>query len=120
MAQILTPRFGSRTARSTAGAFALAALLATAAASPTSAGSPKDKAREIAAIRTAVARGELVPLPRILAIARARVAGEVVKTELESDHGRLEYEVKILTPSGRVREVELDARTGKVLKIEDD
>jgi len=32
----------------------------------------------------------------------------------------LSYEVKILTRKGRVREVELDARTGALIKIEDD
>lgn len=78
------------------------------------------EAREIAAIRAAVDRGELVPLPRILALAQAQVAGDVVKTELETEDGRLIYEVKILTPTGRVREVKLDARTGDALSIEDD
>ena len=78
------------------------------------------EAREIAAIRAAVDRGELVPLPRILALAQAQVAGDVVKTELETHKGRLIYEVKILTATGRVREVTLDARTGDTLSIEDD
>jgi uncharacterized membrane protein YkoI len=32
----------------------------------------------------------------------------------------LVYEIKILTSTGRVREVKIDARTGAVLKIEDD
>ena len=78
------------------------------------------EAREIAAIRAAVDRGELLPLPRILALAQAQVAGDVVKTELETHKGRLIYEVKILTATGRVREVTLDARTGDTLSIEDD
>jgi uncharacterized membrane protein YkoI len=77
-------------------------------------------AREIEAIRTAVARGELLPLPRVMALAKARVPGDVVKTELESKHGRLTYEIKVLTASGRLQEVKLDARSGAVLEVEDD
>lgn len=72
------------------------------------------------AIRTAVQRGELLPLPRVLAIAQKHVPGEVVKIELDHESTRITYEIKILTASGRVREVEIDARTGRVIEIEDD
>src|SRR3546814_3397456 len=41
------------------------------------------KRAEQDAIRQAVQRGELLPLPRVLAIAQAKVSGEVVKIELE-------------------------------------
>ncbi|MBL0916690.1 MAG: PepSY domain-containing protein [Sphingopyxis sp.] len=78
------------------------------------------KRAEQDAIRQAVQRGEVLPLPRILAIAQAKVPGEVVKVELEYEPTGIEYEVKILTPLGRVREVEINARTGAVVKIEDD
>jgi len=78
------------------------------------------KRAEQDAIRQAVQRGELLPLPRVLAIAQAKVPGEVVKIELEYESWGIKYEVKILTPSGRVREVEINARTGSVIKIEDD
>lgn len=80
----------------------------------------KNEARQAGQIRSAVERGELITLSKILDLARAQVPGEVLKVELEKDKGGLKYEVKILTPNGRVREVELDARTGKILKIEDD
>jgi uncharacterized membrane protein YkoI len=84
------------------------------------AGDHQEKAQELAAIRAAVQKGELLPLPRIMELAQARVPGDVVKTELESKRGRLIYEVKILTRSGSIREVKLDARTGHILRIEDD
>lgn len=80
----------------------------------------REKARELAAIRAAVQRGELLPLPRIMALALARVPGDILKTELEADRGGLVYEVKILAANGRVREVKLDARTGRILRVEDD
>jgi uncharacterized membrane protein YkoI len=33
--------------------------------------------------------------------------------------GALTYEIRVLTPSGQIREVVLDARTGGFLKIEE-
>ncbi len=78
------------------------------------------KRAEQEVIRSAVQRGELLPLPRVLAIAQKRVPGDVIKVELEYEPTGIEYEVKILTASGRVREVEINARTGRVIRIEDD
>lgn len=101
------------------GLASVAALGMTASAA---AGDKKDQRRaaEAEAIRAAVARGEVMALPRILALAQASVPGEVLKVELEHDKGRLQYEIKILAGNGRVREVKLDARTGGLIKIEDD
>jgi uncharacterized membrane protein YkoI len=75
---------------------------------------------DAARIRMAVAHGRVIPLPRILAVAQARVPGEVLKVELEEISDRLGYEVKMLTPDGRVREIKLDARTGAILAVQDD
>jgi uncharacterized membrane protein YkoI len=77
-------------------------------------------AREHEEIRAALQRGEVLPLARILAIAQERVPGDVLEVELESKRGALVYEIKVLTQSGRVREIKIDARNGTVLKIEDD
>ena len=71
-------------------------------------------------MREALQRGEVLPLVKILAIADQQVPGDVIEVELEDEHGALVYEIKILTGNGRVREVKIDARTGAVLKIEDD
>lgn len=79
-----------------------------------------DKQREHDAIREALQRGETLPLVRILAIAQQAVPGDVLEVELERKHTALIYEIKVLTETGRVREVKIDARTGSVLKIEDD
>lgn len=105
-------------------ALPIAALLALAAAVPASTADKPDHAQrkllEQREIREAVAKKELLPLPRILAIAQAKAPGEVIKVELERKDWGLQYEVKLLTPSGRVREVDIDARTGAVRKVEDD
>jgi uncharacterized membrane protein YkoI len=78
------------------------------------------KKRDHDAARAALARHEILPLPRILALAAQRAPGDVLKVELEDEKGQLIYEVKILGPNGQVREIKLDARTGGVVKIEDD
>jgi uncharacterized membrane protein YkoI len=79
-----------------------------------------DDISEQEAVRAALQRGEVLPLSRIVAITLAEVPGDVIKVKLEHDDGRIVYEIKVLTPRGRVREVELDARTGTILKIEND
>jgi len=76
--------------------------------------------RDHTAVREALQRGEVLPLVKILAIANKEVPGDVIEVELEQEREALVYEIKILTSTGRVREVEIDARTGAVLRIEDD
>jgi uncharacterized membrane protein YkoI len=78
------------------------------------------KPHDHAAIREALQRGEVLPLVKILAIANKEVPGDVIEVELEDEHEALLYEIKILTSTGRVREVKIDARTGTVVSIEDD
>ena len=78
------------------------------------------KAHDHTAVREALQRGEVLPLMKILAIANKEVPGDVIEVELEDEREALVYEIKILTSTGRVREVKLDARTGAVVSIEDD
>jgi uncharacterized membrane protein YkoI len=78
------------------------------------------KPHDHTAVREALQRGEVLPLVKILAIANKEVPGDVIEVELEDEREALVYEIKILTSTGRVREVKIDARTGAVLKIEDD
>jgi uncharacterized membrane protein YkoI len=99
------------------GSLCLAVVLGTTA---TLADDASKKQREQDAIREALQRGETLPLVRILAITQEAVSGDVIEVELERKHETLVYEIKILTPGGRVREVKVDARTGLVLEIEDD
>lgn len=79
-----------------------------------------DKKKDHEAARAALARHEVLPLIKILAIAEQRAPGEVLEVELEEDHGRLKYDLKILAKTGRVLELELDAKTGATLKLEED
>lgn len=70
--------------------------------------------------RELLRRGEIVPLAQILEVVAHRVPGDVIEVELERDDGVWEYKVKVLTATGRVRKLTLDARNGAVLKIKDD
>jgi len=70
--------------------------------------------------RELLQRGEIVPLARILDVVQQRVPGDVIEVELDREDGTWRYKVKVLTPTGRVRKLYLDARNGAVLKIKDD
>jgi uncharacterized membrane protein YkoI len=66
-------------------------------------------------------QGIILPLEQLLAAALGRYPGaRLLEAELEEKHGRYEYEVELLTPSGVVREIKYDARTGTLLKDEED
>ena len=62
--------------------------------------------------------GDILPLSEILTVVRSRFPGEVVGIEFEVDEGIPVYEIKVLEPDGRYLEIELDARTARVLKTE--
>jgi uncharacterized membrane protein YkoI len=64
--------------------------------------------------------GRVIPLEQILEQLHRNVPGKLLETEIERDDGRIIYDLKILRPDGRVQEVEVDAATGEILKIEDD
>ncbi|TYP60742.1 peptidase YpeB-like protein [Stutzerimonas stutzeri] len=70
--------------------------------------------------RQAVDRGDMLPLEQILARIEARHPGRIVEVELEDEDGLWLYEIEVLTPEGRLIEIELDARTGVILGYEED
>jgi uncharacterized membrane protein YkoI len=69
--------------------------------------------------RSALQRGEVLPITRILPLVSQYLPGDVVEVRLETKRGHLYYEIKVLAPSGHVRELVLDARTGEFVAIED-
>lgn len=70
--------------------------------------------------RELLRRGKILPLAQILAAAQKRVPGDVIEVELERDDGLWQYKVKVLTPTGQVRKLYLDARNAAVTRIKDD
>jgi uncharacterized membrane protein YkoI len=70
--------------------------------------------------RGALQRGEVLPIKRLLSITAQYLQGDVVEVRLEPrQNGELRYEIRVLTPSGKIRELQLDARTGDFIGIED-
>jgi len=69
--------------------------------------------------RQALQRGEVLPIARILELVAQHLPGDVIEVQLDERRGRLEYEIRVLTPMGRVRELVLDARTGAFVRFED-
>jgi uncharacterized membrane protein YkoI len=98
--------------------FLLAALML-AVAAPVRA-DDDDDAREQEMARQALQQGLIRPLSEITAALGAQVPGDVISVKLETEEGMFVYEFKVLTPEGVLKEVEVDARTAKVIKVEDD
>ena len=65
--------------------------------------------------------GLILPLESLLQQAMARYPGaRLLEAELEKEDERYIYEIELLTADGVARELELDARDGRVLKDEED
>ena len=62
----------------------------------------------------------ILPFKKILERVRSHIDGEIIETEFEYEDGIPVYEFKFIDRSGRVMEMYVDARNGKVLKKEED
>lgn len=63
--------------------------------------------------------GVIRPLEELMAPALGRYPrAELLEAELEEEDDVLVYEIELLTADGSVRELELDARDGRILKDE--
>ncbi|MET0336880.1 MAG: PepSY domain-containing protein [Caulobacter sp.] len=65
-----------------------------------------------------MAKGEALPLNVMLQHLAKVAPGEVIDIEFERESGRWVYEFKVLQADGAIREVEMDAKSAKVLEIE--
>jgi uncharacterized membrane protein YkoI len=64
--------------------------------------------------------GRIRPLAEIVAAVQAKIPGEMIEVELDREDGAYVYELKILRSDGKIQEIEVDAATGRINKIEDD
>lgn len=66
-------------------------------------------------------QGEILALEKLLDIALSLYPGaRLLEAELEEDDGMYIYEVELITRGGVVREIELNARDGRILKDKED
>lgn len=70
--------------------------------------------------RRALQAGEILPLSQVLAAAEKHHPGRVIELELERDDGLWIYELEIVTPDGRLFEMEINAATAVVLDLEEE
>jgi len=78
-----------------------------------------DDEHERDAVHRAVEAGEIKSLADILAAVRGKLPGEVAGVEIEREHGRWLYEFRVVDDKGRLFEVYVDARSGKIEKIKE-
>ena len=88
------------------------------AQSATPAPAPEEDDQETA--RRALENKEILPLSTVLARIEGEFTGDVVEIELERKRGAWVYEIEIIDADGRVRDIDVDARTGEVITIEFD
>jgi uncharacterized membrane protein YkoI len=69
-------------------------------------------------VRALVERGEILPLEEILKRNQLETSGRIIQIEIEQKRGAYVYEIKVLRPDGRYREIKVDARTGVVVRQE--
>lgn len=80
-----------------------------------------DDARDHELARQVLSEGRILPLAEITKIFKTQFAGEIVGVELEVKAANtFVYEFKVLTQNGKLKEVKVDAKTARILKIEDD
>jgi len=63
-------------------------------------------------------RGEILPLTTILDRVTAQYPGKFLKVELEEEDADIIYEIELLGKDGTVREIMIDAKSGKLLSVE--
>lgn len=82
----------------------------------------EDNDREVA---DSVKQANLAKMAKItqqqsIDIATKKVVGTIVKSELEDEDGVVVYNVKIKDNNGQENEVKVDAKTGSIVKVEND
>lgn len=68
--------------------------------------------------QAALAREAKVTMEQARATALGRASGNVESGELEREHGQLVYSFDIRNPKGTITEVQVNAMTGKVARVE--
>jgi len=66
--------------------------------------------------RQALEAKEILPLQTLLARIQRQHPGQIMEVELEREHGRWRYEIKLLRSNGALVKLEIDARDGSILR----
>lgn len=71
-------------------------------------------------INAAVRKGEILQLSEILERVKPQIDGKILEIEFENRKNNPIYEIYVLDRSGRRLEYEVDARTARIISLEDD
>lgn len=66
--------------------------------------------------RRASAGGQILTMTELLGRIHNQVTGRILDMELEHEDGAWIYEIKVLDPQGRLYELVVDAKSGRVLQ----
>jgi uncharacterized membrane protein YkoI len=72
------------------------------------------------AARRALELGEIKPFDQILANVKSSLTGNIVSVEIDHSGPAWGYELRVLDRDGRIRRVRVDAKSGRILRIESD
>jgi uncharacterized membrane protein YkoI len=70
--------------------------------------------------REALERNEVMPLADILPLVQDQFDARMIEVEFEQEEGQYIYEFELITPDGRLLEAVADAKTGAILRVEED
>lgn len=97
----------------------LAACLHLALVLPSHADDWRDGRRDHDRARRALEAGEILPLDTVLERVARDTPGRVMEVELEREHGRWVYEIRLLRSGGVLIKLMVDARDGTVITNRD-
>ena len=69
-------------------------------------------------VLSASAQAKYIGMKRAKQIAMTRVQGQIKSSELEKEHGKMIYSFDIRNTKGGITEVNIDAKTGKVIAVD--
>jgi uncharacterized membrane protein YkoI len=80
-----------------------------------------EESRDHDLARKALLEGRIRPLAEITEVVKSSIPGKILSVQIEiDDQQRFVYEFDIITAEGKLKEVDVDAATAAILKIEDD
>lgn len=60
-----------------------------------------------------------VPMEQAIKAAADKAGGKAIEAELEREHGKIVWEIEVITAEGKTVEVHVDADSGEVIDVED-
>jgi hypothetical protein len=67
-----------------------------------------------------LAKQAKISMAKAREIARAKASGNIESEELEKEHGKLVYSFDIRNEKGTITEVQVDAKTGGIVSVEEE